>query len=120
MERICVSPISSRRTNSSSGNEIFELLVVDQVAEARVCLIVATFISDRSVFNHPTLGYILTAIAAPSVQGLAVEHGDPLASRRDTVAIKGLGLGGLRITNFEQANQFIKRKYRDGWEDLKL
>ena len=77
-------------------NEIFELLVVDQVAEARVCLIVATFIGDRSVFNHPTLGYILTAIAAPSVQGLAVEHGDPLASRRDTVAIEGLGLGGLR------------------------
>ena len=77
-------------------NEIFELLVVDQVAEARGCLIVATFIGDRSVFNHPTLGYILTAIAAPSVQGFPVEHGDPLASRRDTIAIEGLGLGGLR------------------------
>jgi predicted dehydrogenase len=26
----------------------------------------------------------------------------------------------MRITNFEAANQFIKRKYREGWGDLKL
>jgi len=26
----------------------------------------------------------------------------------------------MRITNFEQANQFIKREYRDGWGELKL
>jgi len=26
----------------------------------------------------------------------------------------------MRITNFEQANQFIKREYRKGWGELKL
>jgi hypothetical protein len=26
----------------------------------------------------------------------------------------------MRITNFEPANQFVKRKYRDGWGELKL
>jgi predicted dehydrogenase len=27
---------------------------------------------------------------------------------------------GMRITNFEQANRFVKRSYRTGWEDIKL
>jgi hypothetical protein len=26
----------------------------------------------------------------------------------------------MRITNFEPANQFIKRTYRNGWGELKL
>jgi hypothetical protein len=26
----------------------------------------------------------------------------------------------MRITNFEAANQFVKRKYREGWGELKL
>jgi hypothetical protein len=26
----------------------------------------------------------------------------------------------MRITNFEQANQFVKREYRKGWGELKL
>ncbi len=26
----------------------------------------------------------------------------------------------MRITNFEQANQFIKREYRKGWGELQL
>jgi hypothetical protein len=26
----------------------------------------------------------------------------------------------MRVTNFEQANQFIRREYRTGWGDLKL
>jgi len=26
----------------------------------------------------------------------------------------------MRITNFEAANQFVKRTYRKGWEDIKL
>lgn len=26
----------------------------------------------------------------------------------------------MRITNFEAANQFIRRTYREGWGDLKL
>jgi predicted dehydrogenase len=26
----------------------------------------------------------------------------------------------MRVTNFEQANQFIRRKYREGWPELKL
>jgi hypothetical protein len=26
----------------------------------------------------------------------------------------------MRVTNFEPANQFIKRSYRQGWPDLKL
>ncbi|HSZ85194.1 MAG TPA: hypothetical protein VK787_04140, partial [Puia sp.] len=26
----------------------------------------------------------------------------------------------MRITNFEPANQFIKREYRKGWGELKL
>ena len=26
----------------------------------------------------------------------------------------------IRITNFEQANQFVKREYRQGWGELKL
>jgi len=26
----------------------------------------------------------------------------------------------MRITNFEPANQFVKRQYRKGWEELKL
>ena len=26
----------------------------------------------------------------------------------------------MRITNFEPANQFIRRKYRAGWEDIQL
>ena len=26
----------------------------------------------------------------------------------------------MRVTNFEPANQFIKREYREGWGDLKL
>jgi hypothetical protein len=26
----------------------------------------------------------------------------------------------MRVTNFEAANQFIKREYRKGWGELKL
>jgi hypothetical protein len=26
----------------------------------------------------------------------------------------------MRVTNFEPANQFIKREYRKGWGELKL
>jgi len=26
----------------------------------------------------------------------------------------------MRVTNFEPANQFVKREYRKGWPDLKL
>ena len=26
----------------------------------------------------------------------------------------------MRITNFEQANQFVKREYRKGWGELKI
>jgi len=26
----------------------------------------------------------------------------------------------MHITNFEAANQFIKREYRKGWDELKL
>jgi hypothetical protein len=32
-----------------------------------------------------------------------------------------MGCGAnMRITNFEAANQFIKREYRKGWNELKL
>ena len=26
----------------------------------------------------------------------------------------------MKITNFEPANQFVKKEYRDGWSELKL
>jgi hypothetical protein len=26
----------------------------------------------------------------------------------------------MKITNFEQANQFVKREYRKGWSEIKL
>jgi hypothetical protein len=26
----------------------------------------------------------------------------------------------MKITNFEQANQFVKREYREGWGELKI
>ena len=28
--------------------------------------------------------------------------------------------GNMRITNFELANQYVKRTYRDGWGELKF
>ena len=55
-----------------------------------------------------------------------VKHNDSIYGEREGFIYPGRNKtfqwdgANMRITNFEQANQFIKRKYRDGWEDLKL
>lgn len=55
-----------------------------------------------------------------------VKHNDSIYGEREGFIYPGRNKtflwdgANMRITNFEQANQFIKRKYRNGWEDLKL
>ncbi|MDR1780616.1 MAG: Gfo/Idh/MocA family oxidoreductase [Tannerella sp.] len=55
-----------------------------------------------------------------------VKQNDPVYGEIDVSSFPGRNMtykwdgANMRITNFEPANQFIKRKYRAGWEELKL
>jgi len=55
-----------------------------------------------------------------------VTRKDPVYGQMDSYTFPGRYINykwdgpNMRITNFEQANQFVKREYRKGWGDLKI
>lgn len=55
-----------------------------------------------------------------------IKRNDPVYGSMESYKFSGRYLnfkwdgGNMKVTNFEPANQFIKREYRKGWGELKL
>ena len=73
----------------------------------------------NKIFDHQFLEGI--TISAPGFYGpqgriLRLKTVDPLMNRK----IESFSFNNMRITNFETANQFVRREYRKGWGELKI